>query len=157
MEKTEGFLVENSIFKDLPRVQETFLLQDLLSKLTEVTIEIETAAKALQDKTSTYTNLEYERMVFELRVHQYNLVLVKEARAVTNIPINGIIFSKDTAESRKKILQNLLNENKNNKSLCDILRNELKDTKEEIRQYQKRINEYNAMTPVQLELLLIPK
>lgn len=157
MEKTEGFLVENSIFKDLPRVQETFLLQDLLSKLTEVTIEIDTAAKALQDKTSTYTNLEYERMVFELRVHQYNLVLVKEARAVTNIPINGIIFSKDTAESRKKILQNLLNENKNNKSLCDILRNELKDTKEEIRQYQKRINEYNAMTPVQLELLLIPK
>lgn len=129
----------------------------MLSKLTEVTIEIETAAKALQDKTSTYTNLEYERMVFELRVHQYNLVLVKEARAVTNIPINGIIFSKDTAESRKKILQNLLNENKNNKSLCDILRNELKDTKEEIRQYQKRINEYNAMTPVQLELLLIPK
>lgn len=157
MEKTEGFLVENSIFKDLPRVQETFLLQDLLSKLTEVTIEIDTASKALQDKTSTYTNLEYERMVFELRVHQYNLVLVKEARAVTNIPINGIIFSKDTAESRKKILQNLLNENKNNKSLCDILRNELKDTKEEIRQYQKRINEYNAMTPVQLELLLIPK
>lgn len=129
----------------------------MLSKLTEVTIEIDTAAKALQDKTSTYTNLEYERMVFELRVHQYNLVLVKEARAVTNIPINGIIFSKDTAESRKKILQNLLNENKNNKSLCDILRNELKDTKEEIRQYQKRINEYNAMTPVQLELLLIPK
>lgn len=157
MEKTEGFLVENSIFKDLPRVQETFLLQDLLSKLTEVTIEIDTAAKALQDKTSTYTNLEYERMLLELRVHQYNLVLVKEARAVTNIPINGIIFSKDTAESRKKILQNLLNENKNNKSLCDILRNELKDTKEEIRQYQKRINEYNAMTPVQLELLLIPK
>lgn len=129
----------------------------MLSKLTEVTIEIDTAAKALQDKTSTYTNLEYERMVFELRVHQYNMVLVKEARAVTNIPINGIIFSKDTAESRKKILQNLLNENKNNKSLCDILRNELKDTKEEIRQYQKRINEYNAMTPVQLELLLIPK
>lgn len=129
----------------------------MLSKLTEVTIEIDTASKALQDKTSTYTNLEYERMVFELRVHQYNLVLVKEARAVTNIPINGIIFSKDTAESRKKILQNLLNENKNNKSLCDILRNELKDTKEEIRQYQKRINEYNAMTPVQLELLLIPK
>lgn len=129
----------------------------MLSKLTEVTIEIDTAAKALQDKTSTYTNLEYERMLLELRVHQYNLVLVKEARAVTNIPINGIIFSKDTAESRKKILQNLLNENKNNKSLCDILRNELKDTKEEIRQYQKRINEYNAMTPVQLELLLIPK
>ena len=96
-------------------------------------------------------------MLLELRVHQYNLVLVKEARAVTNIPINGIIFSKDTAESRKKILQNLLNENKTNKSLCDILRNELKDTKEEIRQYQKRINEYNAMTPVQLELLLIPK
>lgn len=157
MEKTEGFLVENSIFKDLPRVQETFLLQDLLSKLTEVTIEIDTAIKAVQDKTSTYTNLEYERMLLELRVHQYNLVLVKEARAVTNIPINGIIFSKDTAESRKKILQNLLNENKTNKSLCDILRNELKDTKEEIRQYQKRINEYNAMTPVQLELLLIPK
>ena len=128
-----------------------------MNKLTEALKEVESTVNELQDKNSTFTALEYEQKLFELQIKQYNLVLIKETRATLNIPLNGVIFSKDTAEARKKILQSLINKNKGNATICDSLKASLNEVKEEIKQYQKRINEYNATTPVELELMLITK
>ena len=155
-QKKDGFLVENVLFKNVPQDTDTVILQDLISRKAEYSeLTNSIIREVLDTKASSFTASTLVKKLLTVRTAQANTVIVKETIAVTNIPINGVIYSKAEAEAYRVLLNKMVTKCKDSPALLKIINHDLNLVKVEIAQYQKKINEYNGTTPCRISLFKI--